>query len=61
MAVGHVPDASHGIIMQASWAPGEPVTRRFFGGIEYQKDQVIPIHAYRCPSCGLVELYARPE
>jgi hypothetical protein len=29
-----------------------------FGGIRYDKKMQIPVSAYRCPRCGLVELYA---
>jgi predicted nucleic-acid-binding Zn-ribbon protein len=61
MAVGHVPDMGYGVVAQTNWAPGEPVVRRFLGGIEHQKDQMMPLLAYRCPSCGFVELYARAE
>jgi hypothetical protein len=57
---GHVPDAAHGRVLQSSWAPGEPKTRRFLGGITYHAGQLIPFIAYRCPSCGYVEFYARP-
>jgi hypothetical protein len=60
MEVGHVPDSAHGHILQSSWAAGEAETRRFFGGIKYHPDEVIPLSAYRCPSCGYVEFYARP-
>jgi hypothetical protein len=57
---GHLPDVAHDQILQSSWAPGEPVPRRFFGGIKYHADALIPLSAYRCPACGYVELYARP-
>jgi len=30
------------------------------GGIRYDRDEVIPLTAYRCPSCGFVEFYASP-
>lgn len=57
---GHVPDAAHGAVLQSSWAPGEAQPRRFFRGIKYQADELIPLTAYRCPMCGYVEFYARP-
>jgi ribosomal protein S27AE len=60
MDLGHIPDAAHGVILQSSWAPGEPETRRFIGGIKYHADELIPISAYRCPACGYVEFFARP-
>ena len=57
---GHIPDAAHGMVLELSWAPGEPETRRFVGGIKYHADELIPFRGYRCPSCGYVEFYARP-
>jgi Domain of unknown function (DUF6487) len=57
---GHIPDLAHGAVQQASWAPGEAIARRFLGGIKYEAGETIPLSAYRCPSCGYVELYARP-
>ena len=57
---GHVPDATYGQVLQSSWAPGEPETRRFLGGIKYHAAELIPLNAYRCGSCGFVEFYARP-
>ena len=58
---GHVPDVAHGVVLQSAWAPGDPETRRFVGGIKYHKDELIPFSAYRCPRCGYVELYARAD
>jgi hypothetical protein len=57
---GHVPDVAHAQALLSSWAPGEPEPRRFLGGIKYDAGALMPLTAYRCPSCGLVELYARP-
>jgi hypothetical protein len=56
---GHVPDVAHGQVLQSNWAPGEPASRRFFGGIKFDYDSQLPLIAYRCPKCGYVELYAR--
>ena len=58
---GHIPDAGQGMFLQSSWAPGDPEVRRFFGGIKYRREDQIPLTAYRCTSCGLVELFARPD
>ncbi len=55
---GHLPDVGHGQVYEAGWSPGEPERRRFIGGIKYNAEQVIPINAYRCPTCGYVEFYA---
>ena len=57
---GHVPDAAYGAVLQSSWAPGKAEPRRFLRGIKYQADALIPLTAYRCPTCGYVEFYARP-
>jgi hypothetical protein len=57
---GHVPDLAHGAVLEASWAPGEAIARRFLGGIKYKAGETIPLSAYRCPSCGYVEFYTQP-
>ena len=59
MEEGHVPDVAHSQVLESSWAPGEAQRRRFFWGIRYDRDELIPMSAYRCPTCGYVELYAR--
>lgn len=59
MEPGHIPDLGHGVVVQSSWAAGMPRVRRFLGGIVYQKKQIVPMMAYRCPRCGYVELYAK--
>ena len=58
MERGHIPDVGHGQVVLSSWAPGEPVRQRFFGGIKYRSKAVLPITAYRCTGCGYIELYA---
>jgi predicted nucleic-acid-binding Zn-ribbon protein len=58
MEEGHVPDVAHGQVWQAKWAPGAAETRRFFGGIKMRAKEQFPLTAFRCPSCGYVELYA---
>ena len=60
MDPGHIPDVTHGGAEQTGWSSGIPVHRRFMGGIKYDKKAQIPMIAYRCPKCGLVELYAGP-
>lgn len=61
MARGHIPDMAHGQVLEAGWAPGLPEPRRFIGGIKYDADALVPLHAYRCAGCGYVELYARGD
>jgi hypothetical protein len=58
---GHVPDAAHGRTFQSSWAPGEAEPQRFLGGIKYKTRELLPLTAYRCPSCAYVEFYALPD
>ena len=60
MERGHVPDASHSQVFQTRWSRGEPVQRKLVGGIKWERDEQIPMTAYRCTSCGFVEFYARP-
>ena len=60
MERGHRPDVAHGYAVLASWAPGAPEVRRFVGGIKVHSEELIPLLASRCPSCGFVECYARP-
>jgi ribosomal protein S27AE len=60
MERGHVPDVTHGQVLQSRWSRGDPEPRRFHGGIKWEADEQIPLAAYRCPACGYVEFYARP-
>lgn len=61
MEKGFVPDLAPGGWDRAHWHPGEAVLKRFLG-IPYranvESSHMIPMDAYRCPSCGLVRLYA---
>ena len=59
MERGHIPDLAHGAVRESSWAPGDAVPQRFFGGIKYKAGETIPLSAYRCPTCGYIEFYAR--
>ncbi len=60
MELGHIPDQGHGHVNQAGWSRGEPERQRFFGGIKFRAKEQLPLTAFRCPSCGYVELYAPP-
>jgi hypothetical protein len=57
MERGYLPDIAHGMVMRASWNPGEPEVRRFIGGIKWKPKESLPVTAYRCVKCGFVELY----
>ncbi|MEP6620743.1 MAG: hypothetical protein ABJE47_15570 [bacterium] len=61
MSRGHVPDMSHGQVLQSSWAPGDPEPRRFIGGIKWKENELVSITAYRCGKCGFLELYAKED
>jgi hypothetical protein len=59
MEEGHVPDIGRNRATRSVWSPGPGEARAFFGGIKFKKKEQIPLTAYRCPSCGYVELYAK--
>jgi len=62
LAEGFVPDVSHGQVLQSHWHPGAPEEYRFFGipaGTRIDRKGMIPIRAWRCSSCGLVQLFAQ--
>ena len=58
MERGHIPDKGRNQVFLTSWAHGEPERQRFFGGIKFRPKEQLPLVAFRCPSCGYVELYA---
>ena len=58
MERGHIPYLSHGMVMQSAWAPGDPVRRRFVGGIKWNRKGNLPIATYCCETCGFLEQYA---
>ena len=57
MERGHIPDVTHGTVLPQSWASGEP-RKALLGGIKYDRKELMPIAAYRCPQCGRVDLYS---
>jgi predicted nucleic-acid-binding Zn-ribbon protein len=59
MEVGHLPDIGRNFATRSAWSRGVAERRRFFGGIKFKSKEQIPLTAYRCPSCGYVELYAK--
>ena len=63
METGFVPDVTYGGWDRAHWHRGDVVAKRFLGlpaGVKVESTELLPIVAYRCPSCGLVRLHARP-
>ena len=60
MEIGYVQDKSRNLCYQTQWLSGVPETKVVFGvkcGIWHRNDGISMI-AYRCPSCGTVELNA---
>jgi hypothetical protein len=61
MERGFLPDANGGWIDQvevASWFPGTPESGTGAGWVA-QWERRLPVVAYRCPSCGLLQLHAQ--
>lgn len=64
MEPGFIPDWSGGAVLQTHWYPGEPEQAKLFGlwvGVKVDRKEMLPIEAHRCPSCGLLRSFARPE
>ena len=59
MAEGFILDDTHAHanFIQARWVEGKPVPSRN-SGIKWNDKEAYKIAAYRCPSCGLLELHA---
>ena len=60
MDQGFVLDNVPGARVVSQWAAGAPL-KSFWAGTKLPNEDPIPIGAYRCSSCGFLELYARPE
>ena len=60
MDKGHIADLTYGAVMQSAWTAGDPVPRRFLGGIKWRRSGNTPIVTFRCPGCGYLESYAPP-
>jgi hypothetical protein len=61
MEQGFIPDITHGGQIASRWAPGLPLKSFWTGTKIVPKEELIPLGAFRCASCGYLELYARPE
>ena len=55
---GYIPDFSYGAVFTGAWVEGAPKSAFFTGTKIPKKSDKIPIGAFRCPSCGLLEFYA---
>jgi predicted nucleic-acid-binding Zn-ribbon protein len=60
MRQGFVVDNTHGGNVVSRWAAGAPV-KSFWIGTKLPDEELVPIGAFRCSSCGYLELYARHE
>ena len=67
MEPGFVPTSKGGASMfPAVWHPGPPDSEKSFWekvttgaeGAKIDADELVPISAYRCSGCGLLQLYA---
>ena len=60
MVQGWVMDVTYGGRVPQQWAPGAP-RQSFWTGTKRPDAPLVPVAAFRCPSCGLLEFYARDE
>lgn len=58
MQVGFVADQTYGGVLPGRWVKGKP-QRSFWFGTKISDRVVINVSAYRCATCGYIELYAR--
>jgi hypothetical protein len=59
MEEGFLLDRGHGNQpSQAEWAEGQP-EKSFWHGLRLKGRDRIAVTTYRCPSCGLLQSYAR--
>lgn len=60
MEAGVIADATYGGTVQEQWAPGAPQVS-IWTGLKVNKRERVPVTTMRCPKCGALESYARPE
>jgi predicted nucleic-acid-binding Zn-ribbon protein len=59
MEQGFIVDMGHAVRLVSKWAPGVP--RKAFLYKTKKPEYELPLGAFRCSSCGYVELYAGPN
>ena len=63
MEEGFVPDFTYGGIAQMVWHRGEPESARILGmktgSVKVDRNEFVPITAYRCTGCGLLRFHAK--
>jgi hypothetical protein len=60
MESGWLPDDTRAGLQRQNWSPGEPQPS-FWTGLKSAEDRGLPITTFRCPKCGYLESYARPQ
>jgi hypothetical protein len=60
MDQGFVADFTQSGTQVACWVEGPP-EKSFWSGTRAPAAKRLPIGTFRCPSCGYLESYARPE
>jgi hypothetical protein len=55
---GYIPDFSYGAVFTGAWVEGAPKIAFLTGVKAPKKSDRIPIGAFRCRACGLLEFYA---
>ncbi len=60
MTRGFLLDGVQGGSIVSRWAPGQ-AKASFWSGTKTFHGDLVPVGAYRCASCGYLELYARQE
>jgi hypothetical protein len=59
MEQGFILDNTYGARVVSHWAAGPP-SKSFWTGTK-AADSTVPVGAFRCASCGFLEMYARRE
>jgi hypothetical protein len=57
MEQGFVIDGRHSGFTQQQWSSGVPQSS-FWMGLKLEKDKIVSVTTWRCPSCGYLESYA---
>ncbi len=60
MEQGFILDMTHGGRLVSQWAAGTP-RKSWWSGTKLPEEDLIPVAAFRCASCGYLECYAREE
>ena len=61
MEQGFILDRTHGGQLVSNWVASAPLKSFWVGTKTAPPENIIPVGAFRCASCGFLEMYARPE